>query len=239
VLLRLHVGHAGASAHPAELLDALRADGFRVVGIDREVGPYILAAHVSSEAEVVAAVARAVAEGGGIDVLVNNAGILVEGGLAEMDLADLDRVLAVNVRGPFVVARAVLPHMPAGGRIVNVASKLAFLGRAGASAYAASKGAVLSMTRSWARELAPRILVNTVAPGPVDTPLHGFASMDPVAKALETANPLDRIGRPEEIAAVVAFLASPAASFMSSLHENPPRATPSRGSGSTAPPRCM
>ena len=103
--------------------------------------------------------------------------------------------------------------MPAGGRIVNVASELAFLGRAGASAYAASKGAV-SMTRSWARELAPRILVNAVAPGPVDTPLLGFAAMDPAAKALETANPLGRIGQPEEIAAAVAFLADPGASFI-------------------------
>lgn len=187
---------------------ALRADGFDVLGLD--LAGADLAVDVSDPASVAAALAGLPR----IDVLVNNAGVLIEGRLADMPLADFDRQVAVNLRGPFVVTQAALPRIPAGGRIVNVASELAHLGRAGASAYAATKGAVLSLTRSWARELAPDILVNAVAPGPVDTPLLGFEAMDAAARALETANPLGRIGRPEEIAAVIAFLASDRASFV-------------------------
>jgi 3-oxoacyl-[acyl-carrier protein] reductase len=126
--------------------------------------------------------------------------------------------VAVNLRGPFVVTAACLPLMPrspeGAGRIVNVASELAYLGRAGASAYCATKGAMLSATRSWARELAPGILVNAVAPGPVDTALLGFGAMGEAERALELANPLGRIGRPEEVAEVVAFLASSRARFV-------------------------
>jgi 3-oxoacyl-[acyl-carrier protein] reductase len=122
--------------------------------------------------------------------------------------------MAVNLRGPFVMTQAALPKIPKGGRIINVASELAYLGRAGASAYSATKGAILSLTRSWARELAPDILVNAVAPGPVDTPLLGWDAMNAEQRALETLNPLGRIGRPEEIAAVIAFLASDRASFI-------------------------
>jgi 3-oxoacyl-[acyl-carrier protein] reductase len=112
------------------------------------------------------------------------------------------------------MTQAALPKIPEGGRIINVASELAYLGRAGASVYAATKGAILSLTRSWARELAPDILVNAVAPGPVDTPLLGWDAMNAEQRALETLNPLGRIGRPEEIAAVIAFLASDRASFI-------------------------
>ena len=125
--------------------------------------------------------------------------------------------MAVNLRGPFVVTQCALPLIPQGGRIVNVASELAYLGRQGASAYAATKGAILSLTRSWARELAPDILVNAVAPGPVDTPLLGFDSMTAAEQALETRNPLGRIGRPEEVANVIAFLASDEAEFLTGV----------------------
>jgi 3-oxoacyl-[acyl-carrier protein] reductase len=187
---------------------ALRADGFDVRGLD------LAGTDLTADVTDPASVASALGQLSRIDVLVNNAGVLVEGLLATMPLADFDRQVAVNLRGPFIVTQAALPKIPAGGRIVNVASELAYLGREGASAYAATKGAILSLTRSWARELAPEILVNAVAPGPVDTPLLGFGAMSPEAQALETRNPLGRVGQPHEIAAVISFLASDRASFI-------------------------
>jgi 3-oxoacyl-[acyl-carrier protein] reductase len=187
---------------------ALRADGFDVRGLDLDDTD--LRADVTDAASVAAALASLPR----IDVLVNNAGIQIEGRLADMPLAEFDRQIAVNLRGPFVVAQTALPKIPRGGRIVNVASELAYLGRAGSSAYAATKGAILTMTRSWARELAPDILVNAVAPGPVDTALLGYHGMSAAQQALEADNPLGRIGRPEEIAGLIAWLASDRASFV-------------------------
>jgi 3-oxoacyl-[acyl-carrier protein] reductase len=178
-----------------------------VLGLDLSDG---LAADVTDPASIAAALSGVPR----IDVLVNNAGVLIEGRLATMPLADFDRQVAVNLRGPFVVTQTALPKIPKGGRIINVASELAYLGREGASAYAATKGAILSLTRSWARELSPDILVNAVAPGPVDTPLLGWQAMTADQQAVESRNPLGRIGRPEEIAAVIAFLASDRASFI-------------------------
>lgn len=187
---------------------ALRADGFQVHGLDLSGAD--LAVDVTDPASVAAALMPLPR----IDVLVNNAGILIEGTLADMSPSDFDRQIDVNLRGPFFVAQAALEKIPPGGRIVNVASELAYLGRQGASAYAATKGGILSLTRSWARELAPAILVNAVAPGPIDTPLLAYGAMTARERALETANPLGRIGRPEEIAAVIAFLASDKAGFI-------------------------
>ncbi len=213
---RIALVTGGASGIGLAIVHALMADGFRVFVLDTRAAPAgdSLIADVTDAVSVAQAVALAATPTGRIDVLVNCAGILIESTLAQQQLADLDRMLAVNIRGPVVVAQAVLPHLPQGGRIINIASELAFLGRERASAYAATKGAIVSLTRSWARELGPDILVNAVAPGPVDTPLLGFDRMTPAEQALETANPLRRIGQPDEIAALVGFLASAKASFI-------------------------
>ncbi len=195
---------------------ALHASGFLVFGLDLtpSADPACLAADITSQASVAAALAKIAAAAPRIDVLVNSAGLLLEGGILETELAVLDRLYAVNLRGTVLVIQQVLPLMGEGGAIINVASELAYLGRANASAYAATKGAILALTRSLARELAPRIRVNAVAPGPIDTPLLGFATMTPAEQAQETANPLGRIGQPAEVAAVIAFLAGDGAAFV-------------------------
>ena len=154
---------------------------------------------------------------GGLDILVNNAGILIEKPLLETTAEDFDRLMAVNLRGVFLVGREAIRLMVrqgTGGRVINVASELAYLGRADASVYCASKGGVLSMTRSWAREFAPAILVNSLAPGPTETPMLTGGSTSPETLAEESDNPLGRIGRPEEIAAAAVFLAGPGATFI-------------------------
>lgn len=197
--------------------DRLHEAGARVVGLDlRPIeAPYPgVVADLAIEDEVVRAMADAAGLLGGLDAVVNSAGLDLESPLDRFDLAAFDRMLSVNVRGVVLVAREALRHFVDGGRIVNIASELGYLGRAGASGYCATKGAILALTRSWARELAPKVLVNAVAPGPVDTPLLGFAAMSPAQQALETANPLGRIGRPEEVAEAVLFLTSRRTGFI-------------------------
>jgi 3-oxoacyl-[acyl-carrier protein] reductase len=171
---------------------------------------------VASEDEIVAAF-DAVAEQGGIDILVSSAGLLIEKPLLETSAMDFDRLMAVNLRGLFLCGREALRLMVLqgrGGRVVNIASELAYLGRENCSLYCASKGGVVSLTRSWAREFAPNILVNAIAPGPTDTPMLGIESTSPETLAKESMNPLGRVGRPEEIAAAAVFLVGPGATFM-------------------------
>jgi len=190
--------------------------GAKVAGIDLQdsKSPYtIVKCDLTMEAEVVQAVTSAVSVLGGIDILVNNAGMMQESPIESITAEHIDRHFAVNVRGMILVTREALRHMDEGGRIINVASELAYLGRANASVYCATKAAILGLTRSWARELAPRILVNAVAPGPTDTALLAFETLTNSQKFLETAHPLGRIGRPEEIAAAVVFLAGTGSTF--------------------------
>jgi 3-oxoacyl-[acyl-carrier protein] reductase len=195
---------------------ALQDAGATVIGFDLAAsnGAFpVLACDLASEAAIIGAVRLGTKHLGGYDILLNNAGILQEQALGDITRTHIDQMFAVNVRGAILVTREALPHLADGGRIINIASELAYLGRAGASVYCATKAALIGLTRSWARELAPRILVNAVAPGPTDTPLLGFDAMTEVQKALEVANPMGRIGRPEEVAAAVVFLAGPGATF--------------------------
>jgi 3-oxoacyl-[acyl-carrier protein] reductase len=190
--------------------------GARVIGLDLDISREplrILRCDLSREADIVGAVSAAAQELGGIDVLVNNAGIMQEAPIQSITVEQIDRHFAINVRGAILVTREALPHLGEGARIINVASELAYLGRGNASVYCATKAAMLGLTRSWARELAPRILVNAVAPGPTDTALLSFKTMTAEQKALETTHPLGRIGRPEEIASAIVFLAGSGATF--------------------------
>lgn len=190
--------------------------GARVLGLDLKASenPFpILKCDLNLETEIVQAVSSAASLLGGIDILVNNAGIMQESPIESINAEHIDRHFAVNVRGTILVTREALRHLGEGSRIINIASELAYLGRANASVYCATKGAILGLTRAWARELAPRILVNAVAPGPTDTSLLGFETLSKAQKLLETAHPLGRIGKPEEIAAAVVFLAGAGATF--------------------------
>jgi NAD(P)-dependent dehydrogenase (short-subunit alcohol dehydrogenase family) len=159
---------------------------------------------------------------GRCDILVNNAGIARVQAFVSTEDALLDRLLAVNFTAAFRVTRALVPALRASGRasVINIASELALIGQPGYTAYTATKGAILAFSRALAIELAADgIRVNAVCPGPIDTPMLAgefTVADDPVAaRAAEIASvPLGRLGVPGDIAAVVAFLASDAAGFV-------------------------
>ncbi len=152
---------------------------------------------------------------GTLDFTVNAAGILSEGKITDMPIAEFDRILSVNLRGSFLIAQGAARMMQPvkSGRIILVSSELAYLGRADFSAYCASKAGVVGLTRALARELAPDITVNSVAPGPVDTPMLALENMSQEWIDKELDNPLERVGKPREIAALIRFLCGPDAGF--------------------------
>jgi 3-oxoacyl-[acyl-carrier protein] reductase len=152
-------------------------------------------------------------EWGGLDCLVNNAGVWIHDPLMELDKTKLEATLAVNVVGPFLCSREAVPLLKVSpnGSIINISSTSGQRGEAFYSPYAASKGAMISATKSWSTELAPEIRVNAVAPGWVDTDMTADAlAGNGRAKAL-AAIPLQRIATPDDIAGSVVFLASPLA----------------------------
>ncbi|MFO0848272.1 MAG: SDR family oxidoreductase [Gemmataceae bacterium] len=153
---------------------------------------------------------------GRLDILVNNAGVFVMGALGDpqADLAALDREQAVNVGGVVAGVRAAVKHLPDGGRIITIGSGIATrVGFPGLAGYAAAKAAVVGYSKGWARDLGPRgITVNVVQPGPIATDMNPDSGDFAAVQRASTA--LGRYGRPEELAAAVAFLAGPDASYI-------------------------
>ena len=165
--------------------------------------------HSADVAKIVSSVTGAF--GGKIDILVNNAGgLLARKKLDEMDEAFWDAVITLNLKSVFLVTKAVLPVMPDGGAIVNLASLAARDGGGGgAIAYSSAKGAVLTFTRGLSKELAPRkIRVNCVSPGLIDTTFHDTFTSPEIRKVVAGRTSVGREGKPEDVANAVLFLAS-------------------------------
>jgi len=151
---------------------------------------------------------------GGLDILVNNAGVLAVAPVAEFDLADFDRLLAINVRSVFVATQAAVKHMGKGGRIINIGSTNAErMPFAGGAPYAMSKSALVGLTKGLARDLGPQgITVNNVQPGPVDTDMNPASGE--FAESLIPLMAIGRYGQADEIASFVAYLAGPEAGYI-------------------------
>ena len=174
-----------------------------------------IAGDVSREADVAALMRAAEAAFGPVTLLVNNAGHVHQARFVDLEPADFDRMFAVHVRGTFLCCRAVLPAMlrQGAGVIVNIASQLGQTGGVELVHYSAAKAAVIGLTKALAREVSDKgVRVNAVAPGPINTPLVMALSED-WRRTKAAALPLGRFGEPDEVAATVAFLASPAASL--------------------------
>ncbi|MCB0834150.1 MAG: 3-oxoacyl-ACP reductase FabG [Bacteroidetes bacterium] len=171
---------------------------------------------VSDRAEVTQAVEALLATQGKIDVLINNAGVTNDATLEKMNSLQWQRVIDVNLTGTFNVTSAVVPSMTrrSSGRIINTASVVGLYGSFGQTNYAASKAGVVAMTRVWAREFGKKgITVNAVAPGYIATDMIKEVPQQILDRIIKQT-PLGRLGTPEEVAAVYAFLASEEASFI-------------------------
>jgi len=224
-------GTSGIGAATAELfvqhgarVAIVGRDHQRGQALQRSLNVDFVACDVTQAAAVSAMVQQVVQRLGSIDVLFNNAGIINFGSVVDAEIDEWDALMATNVRGVFLVSRAVLPHMIAArrGSIVNMGSNLGLVGTRGAAAYAASKGAIVQLTRAMALDHAgDGIRVNCVCPGTIETPLVARQRLgrteEQERQAVERIKqrfPLGRIGEPGEVASVVAFLASDLASFI-------------------------
>lgn len=197
--------YKGSTAQAQALAASIEAAGGRAIAIQADAGdPTALTQAINDAAR----------QFGKIDILVNNAGVLLMGNIDSFSLADFDKTLEVNVRAVFVASKAVLPHMGQGGRIINIGScnaeRMPFPGGA---VYAMSKSALQGLVQGMARDLGPRgITVNNVQPGPTNTDMNPQSG--DFANALHGLMALQRHAQPEEIAGMVAYVASPDAAFV-------------------------
>ncbi|MBB4932599.1 3-oxoacyl-[acyl-carrier protein] reductase [Lipingzhangella halophila] len=199
--LAVVVNYADDTASAKETVSAITAAGGRAIAVQ---------ADVADEAAVTALFDRAEATFGGVDVAVNSAGRLALSPIAELDLSVLDALHRTNIRGTFVVAQQAARRLRTGGSFVGFSTSVVGTQFPGYGAYVASKGAIEATTLVLARELRGRdITVNTVAPGPTATELFLDDKTEEQIEALAKTPPLERLGTPDDIASVVAFLTSP------------------------------
>ena len=202
-----------ASGLGLAIAQAAQAEGAAITAIDRVTAPFDNSriCDITDEEQV----KRALSGLPRLDAVVNSAGIARRAKVDETDMADFDAVMAVNVRGAFLVCKYALPHLRAyGGSILHLSSGVATTGLRNRAVYTASKGAVLSLTRNMALDYAAdKVRVNCLCPGFVDTPL--LATITPERRARLTAlHPLGRMGQPEDIAHMALFLISDQASWI-------------------------
>jgi len=195
------VNYAGNAAAAEDTVEAITAAGGRA---------FAARADVADEVAVEAVFDLAEKTFGGVDVVVNAAGRMVLSTIAELDLAELDSLHRTNIRGTFVVAQQAARRLRPGGTLINFSTSVLGTTLPGYGAYTASKGAVEALTMILAKELRGRdVTVNTVAPGPTVTDLFLEGKSEADLSRLAAANPMERLGRPGDIAATVAFLAGP------------------------------
>lgn len=204
--LAVIVGFSGGGEAAATLVERIEADGGTAVAVGADVSDPTGLRTLFDTAE---------AAFGGVDVLVNCAGVLLLDPVADAEDAAFDRTIAVNLKGVFHGMREAAQRMREGGRIVSLSSSVVGLYQPGYALYAASKAGVEAMSHILAKELGARaITVNVVAPGPVDTPLFTHDKSDEQIDAIRRMNPFGRLGEPTDIANVVAFLAGPDGSWI-------------------------
>lgn len=203
------VNYAASADGANEVVAEIEAAGGKALAIK---------ADITKQAEVKAMFAALDAHFDKLDIVINCAGVSAGGMLADLDEAQIDWLIGVNVKGPLFVASEASKRLTAGGRIINFASVMAEYPMAGTGIYTACKMAVKGMTESWAKELGKRgITVNTVTPGPTSPGMMDLCP--PGYRAhFEQKSPFGRIGTAAEVAEVVAFLASPASSWVSGTH---------------------
>lgn len=219
--IALALADAGASV----LIADRNAEAADAAGAAAGNGARAFALDVTDADEWDTAIATATDGGDELDILVNNAGVVLLEPVQSMSLGQWSHVIDTNMGGTFLGMQMAAPRMRPGGAILNIASTAGLRGTAMASAYAASKAGIISLTRSAARQLAQDgldIRVNAICPGPVDTPAHadrpGSAAKamggDAIRQMILGSIPMRRLGTPEEIAAAALFLLGPAASFI-------------------------